>query len=103
MKSDLAKQLLKNIIEPIVGDNEAEAEKIFHELQFFAEYKYDYYEMFAPGRHFLEHLYIWLKQFDKEDRAIALEFVRNKLIFYTGVNLYFYKKFYIGTLLQNSN
>lgn len=83
MKSDLAKQLLKNIIEPIVGDNEAEAEKIFHELQFFAEYKYDYYEMFAPGRHFLEHLYIWLKQFDKEDRAIALEFVRNKLIFFS--------------------
>ncbi len=53
MKPELAKQLLKNIIEPIVSEDEAE--EIFSELQFLAEYKYDYYEMYAPGRHFLEH------------------------------------------------
>ncbi len=80
MKPELAKQLLKNIIEPIVSD-EDEAEEIFSELQFLAEYKYDYYEMYAPGRHFLEHFYIWIKQFDEENRKIALDLVRKHLIF----------------------
>lgn len=79
MKTELAKRLLKDIIEPIV-DNEDEAEKIL-ELNFLAEYKYDYYEMYAPGRHFLEHFYLWLKQFDPSDRRIALNIVRKHLIF----------------------
>jgi len=80
MKTDLSKQLLKNIIEPIVND-EDEAEKIFSDLQFLGEYKYDQYELYAPGRHFLEHFYVWIKQFDKEDRKIALDLINNHLIF----------------------
>lgn len=83
MKTELAKQLLKNIIEPLYRYDEDSAEEIFKELQFFAEYKYDHYEMYAPGRHFLEHLYIWLKQFEESDRAVALDFVRKDLIYYT--------------------
>lgn len=83
MKAELAKQLLKNIIEPIVDNDEDKAEMIFNELQFLAEYKYDRYEMYAPGRHFFEYLYIWLKQFDESDRAVALDLVRKHLIFFT--------------------
>ena len=85
MKTELAKQLLNNIIEPICND-EAMSEEIFSELQFLAEYKYDFYEMYAPGRHFLEHLYIWLKQFDSDDREIALNYVRNNLIYFSSIN-----------------
>ena len=83
MKASLAKQLLKNIIEPIVGNSEIKAEEIFNELQFLADYKYDRYEMYSPGRHFFEYLYIWLKQFDEVDRSDALDLVRNHLIYFT--------------------
>ena len=83
MKTELAKRLLSRIIGPIYENDEDEAEKIFYELQFLAEYKYDHYEMYGPGRHFLEHLYIWIKQFEKEDRKVALNFVRNNLIFFS--------------------
>lgn len=81
MKPDLAKQLLKDIIEPLVGNNEAEAERIFNELHFLAEYKYDYYEMYSPGRHFLENFYKWINQFKPQDREVALDLVRKHLIF----------------------
>lgn len=81
MKPDLAKQLLKDIIEPLVGGREAEAERIFNELHFLAEYKYDYYEMYSPGRHFLENFYKWIKQFEARDREDALNLVRRHLIF----------------------
>ena len=37
--------------------------------------------MFAPGTRFLEHLYAWLKQFDPEDRLLALRYVRERLVF----------------------
>ncbi len=83
MKADLTKQLLKNIIEPILGNDEDRAEKVFNRLHFLAEYKYDRYEMYAPGRHFLEHLYVWLKQFKKTDRSTALDLVQNHLIFFS--------------------
>ncbi|MCK5542760.1 MAG: hypothetical protein KAI40_08695 [Desulfobacterales bacterium] len=80
MKIELSKQLLKDIIEPIVED-EAQAVKIFSDLHFLGEYKYDHYEMYAPGRHFLEHFYLWIKQFEAEDRKVALDLVLNNLIF----------------------
>ena len=80
MKPELAKKLLKNIIEEIV-DIEDDAEMIFSKLHFLAEYKYDFYEMFAPGRHFLEYFYRWIKQFDPQDRKVALDLVLTQLIF----------------------
>ena len=80
MKPELAKQLLKNIIESVVA-NEDEAEEIFTKLQFLSEYKYDHYEMFSPGRHFFEYFYRWIKQFDQEDRRSALNLVLSNLIF----------------------
>ena len=100
MKTDLAKQLLKDVIEPLFGDEDT-AEKIFAELQFFAEYKYDHYEMYAPGRHFLEHLYLWLKQFEKDDRLTALNFVRNKLVFFSRSEFELLAKFLYWDIVRD--
>lgn len=51
-------------------------------LQFLAEFKYDEYQPFSPGMRFLESLALWLKQFQSiEERKIAYEFIRNRLIF----------------------
>lgn len=80
MKPELAKQLLKSIIEDIV-DSEDVAEDIFSKLEFLAEYKYDHYEMFSPGRHFFEYFYRWIRQFEQKDRIIALNLVLNNLVF----------------------
>ncbi|ODA96359.1 hypothetical protein BFX40_28205 [Mesorhizobium sp. SEMIA 3007] len=50
-------------------------------LQLLAEYKYNHYQRFGPGKQFVESLALWLNQFDKNDRPVALELVRDKLIF----------------------
>lgn len=81
MKPNLAKRLLRDVVEPLVGNDEAVAEEIFERLHFLAEYKYDNYEMYYPGRHFLEHLYIWLSQFEEADRKVALDFILDHLIY----------------------
>lgn len=83
MKLQLALQLLQEII-PELGDEDA-AVKLFRELQWLAEYKYNGYEMYHPGRLFLESLYLWLKQFDQADRSVALSFVLEKLIFVSRI------------------
>ncbi len=80
MKIELSKRLLRDIIEPII-DDETKIQEIFSELQFLGECKYDHYEMYAPGRHFLEHFYLWLKQFKQKDRKTALDLICNHLIF----------------------
>jgi hypothetical protein len=79
MKRELALQLLQTII-PGLND-ESEAANLFRELQFLADYKYNKYEMYHPGRLFLENLYLWLQQFKEHERADALAFVRKQLIF----------------------
>ncbi len=79
MKRQLALQLLQEIM-PSLEDEDAAVE-LYRDLQLLAEYKYNKYEMYQPGRLFLENLYLWLKQFAESDRAKALNFVREKLIF----------------------
>jgi hypothetical protein len=79
MKRELALQLLQTIIPGL--DDESKAASLFRELQFLADYKYNKYEMYHPGRLFLENLYLWLQQFKEHERADALAFVRKQLIF----------------------
>jgi hypothetical protein len=50
-------------------------------LQLLADFKYDHYHRFSPGKRFVENLALWLNQFDAQDRAAALHFVLNQLIF----------------------
>jgi hypothetical protein len=79
MKRELALQLLQTIM-PGLAD-ESSAARLFRELQLLADYKYNSYEMYHPGRLFLENLYLWLQQFAENERSDALAFVRSQLIF----------------------
>ncbi len=79
MKRELALQLLQTILPGLT--DEGAAATLFRELQFLADYKYNKYEMYHPGRLFLESLYLWLQQFEEHEREAALDFVRKDLIF----------------------
>lgn len=50
-------------------------------LRLLADYKYDGYQRFGPGRRFVESLALWLNQFDMPDRAAALGFVLERLVY----------------------
>lgn len=52
-------------------------------LRLLADYKYDHYQRFAPGKRFIESLALWINQFDPEDREHALDFVRRQLVFFS--------------------
>lgn len=58
------------------------------DLQALAAFKYDGYQQFSPGMRFIESLALWLEQFRKDDeRKIAYEFVRNRLIFISEIEI----------------
>lgn len=80
MKKELALQLIQETL-PMLLEDEDRAASIFRELQFLSDYKYNGYEMYHPGRLFLENLYLWLDQFKPEQRIEALRFVQERLIF----------------------
>jgi len=50
-------------------------------LLLLADYKYDGYQQFGPGKRFVESLALWLNQFDMPDRAAALDFVLKRLVY----------------------
>jgi hypothetical protein len=78
MKKELAEALLAKIM----GWTDAEKARERARLESFAAYKYDGYQQYAPGRRFIESLALWLRQFDPgEERRLAYEFVRNRLMF----------------------
>ena len=52
-------------------------------LQLLADYKYDHYQRFGPGRRFIESLALWLNQFDPKDRDTALDLVLGRLIYFS--------------------
>ena len=56
-------------------------------LQLLADYEYDHYQCFGPGRRFVENLALWLNQFDKADRTTALDLVSEKLIYFSEAEL----------------
>lgn len=57
-------------------------------LQGMAEYKYDEYQQFYPGMRFVESLALWLRQFNAgEERRIAYDFVRKRLIFFSSAEM----------------
>lgn len=80
MKRELALQLLRSILTDPPW-NEEKLQALFSELEVLAEHKYNRYEMYQPGRLFLENLYLWLSRFSPEERTSALRFVREQLIF----------------------
>lgn len=84
MKRELALQLLKEILPDPPWDEER-FNVTFSQLEVLADLKYNYYEMYQPGRLFFENLYAWLCEFKESERTDALEFVHNDLIFISRI------------------
>lgn len=78
MRRDLALQLLQTTLPDM---DEGSTSQLFRDLELLANYKYNAYEMYYPGRLFLENLYLWLRKFEDHDRQSALDFIRTQLIF----------------------
>ena len=78
MREALAERLLAKVMNWSPEDV-AEERPI---LQALASYKYDRYQQFSAGMHFIESLAIWLSNFtDVEERRAAYRFVRERLIY----------------------
>jgi hypothetical protein len=78
MKSELAEELLDRLM----GWDRAAFQEKVRRLEALASYKFDEYGNFRPGVKFFESLAAWLDQFDVPvDRATALDFVLDRLIF----------------------
>jgi hypothetical protein len=79
MKDDNAQQLLAKVM----NWNDDDAIAFTQKLQLLADFKYDQYQRFAPGKRFIESLALWLDQFDVMDRTNALNFVLKELVFFS--------------------
>ena len=72
----------QRLLAQVMGWNDAEmVDKSSTVLQLMAEYKFNHYQRFSPGKQFIESLALWLNQFAEPHRAIALKLVQDRLIF----------------------
>lgn len=55
--------------------------QVLPSLQLLADFKYDNYQRFGPGRRFIESLALWLHQFESRDRETAIRLVLDHLVF----------------------
>lgn len=84
MRSELAEELLGELMG---WDRAAFAERV-RRLEALATYKFDEYANFRPGIKFFESLAAWLDQFtDPIERATALEFVLERLVFISDAEM----------------
>ncbi len=84
MRDQNAQQMLAKVMN--WNDQDAVVDRV-PRLQLIADYKYDHYQRFGPGRRFIESLALWLNQFQLQDRAIALQFVEENLVFFSDKEL----------------
>lgn len=84
MRDDNAQQLLAEVMG--WQDGQTVMENV-PDLLLLADYKYDHYQRFAPGKRFIESLALWLNQFDYQHRSTALEFVKKRLIYFSEKEL----------------
>jgi hypothetical protein len=77
MRDNLAEKLLAKVMQWTPDDIVQE----ILDLQVMAKYKYDNYQRFSPGHRFLESLALWLEQITPDERTIAYEFIKRRLIF----------------------
>lgn len=78
MKDQNANTLLAKVMN---WEREEDVLRRVPSLQLLADYKYDHYQRFGPGRRFMENLALWLNQFDPSDRGTALDLVRDRLVY----------------------
>lgn len=84
MREALAERLLAEVMN-WSPENVAEERPI---LQALASYKYDGYQQFSTGMHFIESLATWLTNFtDYEERRDAYHFIKDRLIFVSDAEM----------------
>lgn len=84
MRSQLAEELLNELM----GWDRAAFQERVRRLEALATYKFDEYGNFRPGVKFFESLAAWLDQFEQpSDRATALDFVLDRLIFISDAEM----------------
>jgi hypothetical protein len=71
------------LLAKVMGWNSDETAAKVPILQLLADFKYDQYQRFAPGKRFIESLALWLNQFIESDRRVALDFVLDELVFFS--------------------
>ena len=77
-------QRAASLLAKVMGWDDVESVRsVLSRLQLLADYKYDHYQRFEPGRRFIESLALWLNQFERTDRARALELVTRRLVFFS--------------------
>jgi len=80
MRDENAQQLLAKVM---AWNDDASVRRYVPDLQLLADYKYDHYQRFGPGKRFVESLALWLNQFGSADRQAALDFVVKQLIYFS--------------------
>lgn len=74
-------ELAERLLAKVMGWGLEEVRIHLPTIQALAAWKYDDYERFSHGMRFVESLALWLDQFEtKEERGIAFEFVRSRLV-----------------------
>jgi len=84
MKDQNAQSLLARVME---WQDEDVVRKHVPILQLLADYKYDQYQRFGPGKRFIESLALWLQQFEASDRPAAFDLVMSKLVYFSDAEL----------------
>lgn len=83
MLNTLALELVADVMK---WDNEV-ATREYAWLRLVSSMKYDGYSDFRAGVRFLESLVSWLRQFDEPDRAAAYSFVKERLVYVSGLEM----------------
>ncbi len=83
MLNVLALELIADVMK---WENE-EATREYAWLRLISSMKYDGYSDFRAGVRFLESLVSWLRQFDEADRAAAYSFVKERLVYISGLEM----------------
>ena len=86
MKVEIAEALLQKVLEKstIIPDRIDEYRKYFQRM---AKYKYDNYEQYGAGMRFIERLALWLDSLADEDKEPAIEFIKNRLVFISELEM----------------
>src|ERR1035437_10036010 len=61
--------------------SDEQARDEFRWLKLMSRFRYDGYEDFRAGARFIERLSVWLQQFKQQDREVAYEFLKKRLIY----------------------
>ncbi len=74
-----------SLIAEVMGwpSDQTQATREYAWLRMMSSVKYDGYSFFRAGVRFIETLATWLKQFEPGDRAVAYEFVKQRLVYFS--------------------